>query len=425
MKLPYSFRVPEEAADDAKAILAGEYDLAFDPPPRTVLDIGANVGLFSFFALQRWPGCQITAYEPDPDNFADLETNLGSEINALLAGVSSRLELNADFRKGENCMRGRLDLGHFGSTVAEAAGDIPSHELVKIDVEGHEMHILPHLDLLLTRGLMVETHSDELHQQCTAVIEARGFVIVSDRPTVNGCRMLKALRPSEIPADPEIPDDAKIFVAIPTYGGMPAHFVQSLLKLQSSPPCPLALRFNVGDSLVSRSRNNLAAEFLESTDCTHMLFIDSDLIFSPDHIARLVASGKDIIGGLYPKKQKELAWVCNLLDDTWPDGRGLQRVKYIGTGFLMIKREVLLHMIEHLPEIAYDPDDGCEGHRTRWDLFPVGPHSSQVNDRRRYLSEDWFFCDRALSMGYDVWADTRVVLKHIGQMIYPLAYPPV
>jgi hypothetical protein len=38
----------------------------------------------------------------------------------------------------------------------------------------------------------------------------------------------------------------------------------------------------------------------------------------------------------------------------------------------------------------------------------------------RYLSEDWFFCERALRLGYEIFADTRVVLKHVGEAIYPL-----
>src|SRR5947208_14508456 len=36
----------------------------------TILDLGANIGLFGAFALTQWPRARITAYEPDPENVA-------------------------------------------------------------------------------------------------------------------------------------------------------------------------------------------------------------------------------------------------------------------------------------------------------------------------------------------------------------------
>src|ERR1017187_9261064 len=45
-------------------IYGGEYDLDLITPPKTVLDLGANEGAFTAWALERWPGCSITAFEP-------------------------------------------------------------------------------------------------------------------------------------------------------------------------------------------------------------------------------------------------------------------------------------------------------------------------------------------------------------------------
>lgn len=44
--------------------------------PRVVVDIGANIGLFSLYAAARWPSAQILAYEPDPENFRILQKNV-------------------------------------------------------------------------------------------------------------------------------------------------------------------------------------------------------------------------------------------------------------------------------------------------------------------------------------------------------------
>ena len=113
----------------------------------------------------------------------------------------------------------------------------------------------------------------------------------------------------------------KLFLALPVYGGYNAHFVHSLLQLVATPrPYEIVIRPCVGDSLVARARNRLCAAFLAS-DCTHLLFLDTDLIFSAEHVNRLVEharNGLGIVCGLYPKKQRELGWVCNLLDTAEP-----------------------------------------------------------------------------------------------------------
>lgn len=223
-------------------------------------------------------------------------------------------------------------------------------------------------------------------------------------------------------ADPR-PPLKRVFLAVPIYGAVDPHFYVSMLNLVSPQPTPrdyaLRVRNYIGDSLVSRARNVLAAEFLAS-DSTHLLFVDSDLVFSPEHVARLLSHDEPIVAGCYPKKQRELSWVCNVFDPPGePDARGLHSVRYAGTGCLCIAREVFEAMLARWPEIAYDPDAG-EGESERWDFFAVGPYQCPDTGRRRYLSEDWWFCQRALDLGYQIHMDTEVVLKHSGSAVYPI-----
>lgn len=213
----------------------------------------------------------------------------------------------------------------------------------------------------------------------------------------------------------------KLFLALPVYGGYNAHFVSCLLNLVAHPPCEMVVRPCINDSLVARARNRLCAEFLAS-DCTHMLQLDTDLIFSIEHIKKLVANVQkdhiDVVAGLYPKKQREIGWVCNILDEAEPIREdGLQRVKYAGTGCLLIAKSVLEIMRDEMPEIAYDPDEG-DSPGVKWDFFATGVR--RFGDRRRYLSEDWLFCQRLLDLDFDIWMDTTVILKHVGEFIYPL-----
>jgi hypothetical protein len=213
----------------------------------------------------------------------------------------------------------------------------------------------------------------------------------------------------------------KLFVAVPSYGEIPAHSAQCLIRLAQTglSGAAMTMRMVVGDSLVSRARNALTADFLAS-DCTHLLFIDSDLIFSAEQIDRLLAHDLPIVGGFYPKKQEgDLAWVCNAHPGfPPPEPNGLQSLRYIGTGFLMVKREVFdLMRYAHREEIEYDADGSG---RTEHDFWKVGVHIGP-DGSRRYLSEDWFFCQRALDLGYRVVADPHVILKHIGTSIFPLS----
>jgi FkbM family methyltransferase len=203
----------------------------------------------------------------------------------------------------------------------------------------------------------------------------------------------------------------KLFVGLPCYQDMPAVFVRCLASLIQNPPCSLQVKLAIGDSLVSRARNSLTADFLAS-DCTHLLFIDTDLIFSSEHISRLLSHSVAIVGGFYPKKQDgDLAWVCNALLENHPPetAAGLQQLRYIGTGFMLVEREVFERMIDGT--IAYRADHtGRDEH----DFWRVGVYQG------RYLSEDWFFCQRALDLGYHVYGDTRVILKHWGSTSFPL-----
>ncbi len=212
----------------------------------------------------------------------------------------------------------------------------------------------------------------------------------------------------------------KLFIGLPIYGAMDAQFAQSLIALHLDPPCNEFLVCpNLGDSLVSRSRNTITANFL-ATDATHLLFLDSDLIFSPAHVKRLISHNKELTCGFYPKKcQGPVQWVCNAIDGgaapVQPDG--LQEIKYGGTGFMVIARSVFEKMIDRYgKEIEFKAD---ESGRIEHDFWSVGVYQFK-DGTRRYLSEDWYFCQRWLDLGGKIWGDTKIVAKHVGQAVFPL-----
>lgn len=214
----------------------------------------------------------------------------------------------------------------------------------------------------------------------------------------------------------------KLFIGLPIYFSIDPHFFKSALKLMAEFPVNCRIQPLIGDSLIPRARNSLSRMFLES-DCTHILMIDSDLVFSNDHIKRILSHGEDIVGGFYPKKKEGgIELVCNALDPqpAMDEQRRLTPLKYIGSGFICISRRVFEKMIEVYGEqIEYTLDERRDV--KEWDFWSVGTYTFP-DGSKRYLSEDWYFCQRALNLGFKVYGDNGITLRHSGSAVYPLQY---
>ncbi len=205
----------------------------------------------------------------------------------------------------------------------------------------------------------------------------------------------------------------KVFVALCTRDWLTeAHTSESVRAFGRVCKCEIEVRYMMNDG-VARSRNNLAADALE-TDCTHIFFLDNDIIPEPWHLDRLLDADKDLICALYPKKQGTLEWVMNHLQGEKPDAEGRMKVRHAGTGAWLLKIDALRAHIAKHPEMEYTGDPSPTSRR--WDLFPM--HA----DKGRYLSEDWAFCERWLADGGEIWVDTKCQMRHIGKIVYPLQF---
>lgn len=183
-----------------------------------------------------------------------------------------------------------------------------------------------------------------------------------------------------------------------------------------------------GDALITRARQNLVAHFLSDAEATHLLFIDADIGFAPEQAFRLLDFEAEMAAAVYPTKRLDarergepgaLSYVVQLEEEdgvTWREG--FVRVRYAGTGFLLVRRSALTAMIERYPELHYtaehQKDDPLEGNRWRCALFNclIDPASGT------YLSEDFSFCKRWTDMGGEIWADGNSQLSHVGPFTY-------
>lgn len=226
-------------------------------------------------------------------------------------------------------------------------------------------------------------------------------------------------------AKPRRPDFTGILIATPTYGDVHHEFARELFnaaRLMQSFNLPFDLAFKV-DSLLQRSRAELAASFLDRTNFSHLLFIDSDIEFPAQAIPALLGCDKDVIAGLYRKKRSDptaIEWACNwkVIDNQHridPD-TGAVEILDAGTGFMMIKRSALLKMREAYPELRYRVRDAKDGQPAQYahDFFAL--MLEQWSDGEKVLiSEDYAFCRRWRAIGGQIWALPGLPLTHHGR----------
>lgn len=244
----------------------------------------------------------------------------------------------------------------------------------------------------------------------------------------------------------------KLFVATPMYGGQ-CHglYTKSSLDLQNMfNQYGIATKFSFlfNESLITRARNYLVDEFLRS-DCTHLLFLDSDIHFNPQDVVALMALDKDVIGAPYPKKSinwaniahaarthpnldaKELEnlvgeYVFNVVHGTqqFQVSEPLE-VMEIGTGFMMVKREVFSKFKDAYPELQYKPDHVGQAHfdGSRY----IHAYFDTVIDpvSHRYLSEDYMFCQWWRKIGGQIYLCPWMRTQHIGSYAFTGNMPKV
>lgn len=202
------------------------------------------------------------------------------------------------------------------------------------------------------------------------------------------------------------------------------------------------------DGSLSRTKNTFITAFLNS-NCSHLIFIDSGIEFKPEDLLRLIVSNKDVICGTCPKRginwdklRKYLsnnlscsnseflaaATDCDLVLKFSEDKNqliiedGLLEVKYTNSSFMCIKREAVEKMIDDYQELEYEVP--VEGNSLRppvkmYTLFD----SILLIDEKKYLNEDYSFCERWTSKGGKIFLDPNITIKlqnFIGLQSLPL-----
>ena len=253
--------------------------------------------------------------------------------------------------------------------------------------------------------------------------------------------------PIEISTSIEELRKRKIMVATPMYGGMcSGQYTRSTTDLGilgEKYGMEFQFFYLYNESLITRARNYLVDEFMRS-DCTHLMFIDADIGFDPNDVIALsviaeTGSDKHVVCGPYPKKCISWEKIKRAVDKGVADKDPNVLENYVGdyvfnpandtteilldepaevleggTGFMIIQKEVFTKFAEVHPDRAYLPDhvrtEHFDGSREIFAFFDcvIDPKT------KRYLSEDYMFCQYVRAMGMKVWLCPWMRLSHMG-----------
>ena len=237
---------------------------------------------------------------------------------------------------------------------------------------------------------------------------------------------------------------ASLFIATPMYGGL-CNGLYTMGMMQSSQVFAangilMYFAFTQNESLITRGRNSLTDDFL-STDCTHLMFIDADIGFNPNDIIPMIDADKDIICGIYPKKEIDWCRVKEAVEhgveaNELHQHTGSFVVNFVGgaravdvkrnepfqienggTGFMLIKRSVFEDLADKVPEYKNDMYSAVQSEDPNFkpkyikEFFAT---SIDPDSGNRLLSEDYHFCKIARKNGATIWAAPWVELTHCG-----------
>lgn len=194
----------------------------------------------------------------------------------------------------------------------------------------------------------------------------------------------------------------KLLIAIPTLDYIHTEFVKSLLALQRQIRCDYEVCI-ISGTLVYRARDALAKKAIEE-DFTHVLWLDSDMVFQETLLEDLMWPEKEFVSGVYQARRKGYdSCMFDVLD--WIDGE-LKTVSHVqdypadtfeiagcGFGCVLMETKILKNVLERYGT-CFTP------------LHNVG--------------EDVAFCVRAREIGYKIYCEPSAVCGHIGHItIYP------
>ena len=192
----------------------------------------------------------------------------------------------------------------------------------------------------------------------------------------------------------------KILIAIPTTDYIHASFIKSLLKLTEHLTRE-GIRHEVcleAGTLVYLARNRLANKAINE-HFTHILWLDSDMVFTDDIVETLQFCGKDMVCGVFQSRRPPF--------------------------FSCIFKDLRLENLERYHEYPAQPFKvagcglACVLMKTEIVAAVISRFGKPFTPTEDY-GEDLAFCRRVTALGKEIWCDPSARVGHIAHVpVYP------
>lgn len=179
------------------------------------------------------------------------------------------------------------------------------------------------------------------------------------------------------------------------------------------------------ESLLCRGRSKLLSFFYNETDFERLIFIDSDVGFTPDDILKLYELDVDFAcAGVPLKTAPDIKYNFGVLQKDnkliWNEQKSALQVDYVGTAFMMLTRNVYRELSKAHPELKYIPS------RTHTNRAPNDASmnnsyylfKTEITQAQDLLGEDYSFCRRWRNLGKDIWLRPDIQLTHTGSHVF-------
>ena len=218
----------------------------------------------------------------------------------------------------------------------------------------------------------------------------------------------------------------RVYIATPCYDMMRVETTVSLIDTFSTlGRSGIECKFkSVKTSLVTHGRNLLTCGFLDS-GFDYMLFVDADVEFQPEAVARMLVPKKDIICTPYRVKEEKVKYAVKFKDsnDIRIEPFDLVEIDEGPAGLMMIKRVVFERLMDKRPDLKINFDVAT---RTKMNK-EIGAMEDAIDrymynfwdttfglDTGEWKGEDLSFCALARGAGFKIYANLDSGTTHHG-----------
>lgn len=202
----------------------------------------------------------------------------------------------------------------------------------------------------------------------------------------------------------------KVMIGLPSCGTVRVETARDMAVMLANTGVPLIFDIALPQSCYIHMNRERCVEYALEMGADYLLFIDSDMTFQPDALARLLKLDVDIASVTYNMRKLPKCSVVKLVDEYAEEYKvpdtvierpiPLEKIPRpfrcgaAGTGFMLIKMGVF-KKIER-PWFFFTPQLAGE----------------------EAMGEDIYFCNKARVAGYDIWIDPSVRVGHIGSIVF-------